>query len=151
MKPELSRLVSQAKILFVLPAILFVTSVSARAATAANENWPQWRGPMANGVAPDANPPTSWSESSNIKWKVKLPGSGSATPVVWGGKVFVETAVPTGKKPAASTKSAEPDDAPSGGGRGMGGEKPDEVYQFMLICLDRFTGKTLWQKTAREE
>lgn len=137
--------------LLLLPAIVFFAGVSARAATATDENWPQWRGPMANGVAPDANPPTSWSESSNVKWKVKLPGSGSATPVVWGDKVFVETAVPTGKKPAASAKPAESDDASSGGGRGMGGEKPDEIYQFMLVCLDGQTGKTLWQKIVREE
>ena len=38
------------------------------------EYWPQWRGPLTNGVAPKGNPPTTWSEQKNIKWKVKLPG-----------------------------------------------------------------------------
>ncbi|HWF20228.1 MAG TPA: PQQ-binding-like beta-propeller repeat protein [Verrucomicrobiae bacterium] len=154
MKSTLSRL-------FASPAILIGTSVAVslfcafavQAATSMEENWPQWRGPFANGVAPAANPPTSWSETSNIKWKVKLPGSGSATPIVWGDKAFVETAVPTGKKPEASAKADSENTAPGQGGRqgGMGGEKPDEIFQFMVVCLDRETGKTLWQKVAREE
>src|SRR5688572_13974363 len=55
----------------------------AAAAPSAEQNWPQWRGPLASGVAPAANPPVTWSEQSNMKWKVKLPGSGSATPIVW--------------------------------------------------------------------
>ena len=72
------------------------------------ENWPQWRGPLANGVAPEANPPTTWSESSNVKWKVALPGKGTSTPIIWGDKVFVTSAIPTGKKPAAAATAATP-------------------------------------------
>lgn len=151
MKAEFSKFVSQGKILIPLAAMLLLSGLPSQAATVADENWPQWRGPMANGVSPDGNPATSWSEASNIKWKVKLPGSGSATPIVWDGKVFVEAAVPTGKKSSTSAKPADSDEAPSGRRGGMGGEKPDEVYQFVVICLDRQTGKTLWQKIAREE
>lgn len=71
-------------------------------------NWPQWRGPQATGVAPDGHPPVSWSENENIKWKVKLPGSGAGTPIVWGGQVFIQAAIPTGKKiePPAEEKKA---------------------------------------------
>src|ERR1043165_2819193 len=47
-------------------------------------NWPQWRGPQLNGVAPAADPPVKWSETSNIRWKVRIPGEGSGTPVIWG-------------------------------------------------------------------
>src|SRR5581483_2336668 len=62
----------------------------------------------------------------------------------------IQTAVPTGKKPDASANSTPAsDENPRRGG--MGGEKPDELYQFMLLCLDRQTGKTLWQQIAREE
>src|SRR5438876_1220003 len=49
------------------------------AAAASGESlhyWPQWRGPLANGVAPHANPPLSWSESKNLRWKIPLPGKG---------------------------------------------------------------------------
>ena len=45
--------------------------------------WPQWRGPLATGVAPNANPPLEWSEEKNIRWKTQLPGSGISTPIVW--------------------------------------------------------------------
>ena len=61
-------------------------------------DWPQWRGPLSNGVSPDADPPIEWSESKNLKWKVKIPGLGSSTPIILGDKVFVTTAVATGKK-----------------------------------------------------
>src|SRR5687767_10936709 len=67
------------------------------------QDWPQWRGPLANGVAPAANPPTEWSESKNVKWKVKLAGSGSATPIVSGDRIYIQSAVPTGKKVAIAT------------------------------------------------
>src|SRR5262249_46283451 len=62
------------------------------------DNWHQWRGPEANGVAPKGDPPTRWDEKTNIKWKTPLPGRGSSTPVVWGNKVFVLTAIDTGRE-----------------------------------------------------
>ena len=125
------------------------------------QNWPQWRGPLANGVAPQADPPLQWSDSSNIKWKVALPGSGTATPIVWENRVFLLTAIPTGRKvespPTADAPAATPPGTGGqgqrrGGGRGFGGgARPTEVYQFVVLCLDRQTGKTLWQKVATEE
>jgi outer membrane protein assembly factor BamB len=102
----------------------------------------------------------SWSETEHVKWKVKIPGAGDATPIIWGDKVFVLTAIPTGKKAEAKssesgTPSAANADSPPGEERRqrgrMGGQKPDEIYQFAVLCLDRKTGKTLWQKIAREE
>ena len=69
--------------------------------TVSAENWPTWRGPQANGVAPGGNPPTEFSEEKNVQWKIKVPGSGSSTPVVWEDQVFILTAVTTGKKVAA--------------------------------------------------
>jgi outer membrane protein assembly factor BamB len=149
----------------VIAAFLSSSLILSAASNSANENWPQWRGPLSTGVAPDANPPTNWSESNNIKWKVKLPGRGNATPIVWGNQVFIQTAIGTGQKvEGAAEKKPEPAPAPadaSGGnggrrrqgppGGGMNSEKPHEKYQFVLLCLDRQTGKTLWQKVAREE
>ena len=105
------------------------------AGTVTAENWPTWRGPAANGVAPGGNPPTEFSESKNIQWKTKVPGSGSSTPVIWGDQVFVITAEKTGKKVAAAAggESRElrqrPDgERPEGRGRGeqgsRGGDRP---------------------------
>ncbi len=107
-------------------------------------NWPAWRGPLACGVAPTGNPPLKWSESSNVKWKVKIPGNGSATPVIWDDRVFVQTAIPTGRKVKPDATSVSAMSIPHG-------EAPDEVLQFAVLCLDRATGKILWQKILREE
>ncbi|MFP6902449.1 MAG: hypothetical protein VCB81_02200, partial [Verrucomicrobiia bacterium] len=62
-------------------------------------NWHQWRGPLGNGMAPEGNPPVRWSETNNLKWKVAIPGSGSATPIVWGNQIFVVSAIKTDRKP----------------------------------------------------
>jgi outer membrane protein assembly factor BamB len=159
------------------------TYFAAAADSAGKQFWPQWRGPLATGVAPDANPPLEWSESKNVKWKVKIPGEGHSTPAVWGDRIFVLSAVPTGKKPETKSGNAEtkpaveaeerirgsggggegpqgegrpregrPPGGPGGpGGRGFGGgAPPTETFQFTAMCLDRKTGKTLWQKVARE-
>ena len=132
-------------------------------AASVDDNWPQWRGPRQDGTAPLANPPVTWNETNNIKWKINIPGEGSATPIVWENKIFVQTAVPTGKKVEASTNASaaaeEPSRAsqderkgPGGPRRGRGaGPKPTEVEQFVLLCIDRDSGKVLWQKVAREE
>ena len=140
-----------------------VTSITAVAA-----DWPQFRGPSGTGEAPDANPPATWSETSNVKWKIKLPGSGTGTPIVTGDFIFIQTAISTGKKvepakvaaqpeAAAPRNDAQPGDSPRrqfGGGRpgGFGrGETPSEIQQFTVLCLERATGKTLWQKVVKEE
>jgi len=107
--------------------------------------WPHWRGVEQTGVAP-GNAPTQWSDTSNVAWKVAIPGRGHSTPVIWGDRVFVTTAVPTGRRiePAA--------DASGGRGRGRGfgggGEGANEEHRFEVLALDRLTGKTVWQQTA---
>ncbi len=135
--------------------------------------WPQWRGPLANGVAPQGNPPVTWGEKQNIQWKVECPQGGSGSPIVWGDKVFLLAAVPTGKpaqpsqsagrEPAgparpAAPGQARPETGPGAGkapGKASGGMpppvRPSAPYKFEVVCLDRNTGKTLWQRTAREE
>lgn len=141
---------------------------AASAASAPERHWPQWRGPLQNGVAPHANPPVEWNESKNVKWKVKLPGRGTATPIIWADQIFVQSAIPTGRKveapagqsgapasPAAESSganaTAQPARRPGGRGGGMRSGQPTETQQFVLLCLDRQTGRTLWQKVAREE
>jgi len=159
----------------IAPALLGLTfsfgfaGMSAPAATP-DQNCPQWRGPLQNGVAPSANPPATWSETNNVKWKVKIPGNGQATPIIWEDRVFIQTAIPTGKKvepspaeageqtPTVRPESGSPpgenrgEGGRPGGGRGRGGgQKPTEFHQFGALCLDRQTGKVLWQQIAREE
>src|SRR5918999_3997024 len=89
------------------------SSVPAGAPTADEaRNWPQWRGPLGTGEAPQAKPPIEWSETKNVRWKVAIPGVGKSTPVVWNDLVFVTTAIPKpGTKPAAA--DAAPGAAPA--------------------------------------
>jgi len=109
-----------------LTGLALALACSTRATTANAENWPTWRGPTANGVAPGGNPPTEFSESKNIQWKTKVPGSGSSTPVIWGDQVFVLTAEKTGKKVAAAA-SGESRERGQGAERRQrpGGERPE--------------------------
>ena len=57
--------------------------------TALSDNWPQWRGPTYNGISVEKGLPVEWSEGENVAWKLKLPGGSSATPIVWGKKIFL--------------------------------------------------------------
>ena len=115
----------------------------------ASRFWPQWRGPLLNGVAPHARPPVEWSETKNVRWKVAIPGKGSATPVVWGDRLYVLTAVPGEKKaPAAAPPAAAP---PAGGGRPRLSTPPDAVQRFTVMALRRSDGQVLWERVVREE
>jgi len=111
----------------------------------AERYWPQWRGPMMTGVAPHARPPIGWSESKNVRWKVALPGKGSATPVVWGDRIYVLTAVPGEKRPTASPAVAPTE------GRGRLAVPPDATQKFTILALRRSDGKVLWERVVREE
>lgn len=109
--------------------------------------WPAWRGPDYTGISPKGNPPVTWSESQNVKWKIKLSGDGSnSSAVIWGNKIFFQEALKTDVqgKPSASSGN-------SGGSRGPGGSPPSNVYKFNLVCVDRSSGSVLWEKTLREE
>jgi len=63
------------------------------AGVAAAGNWPGWRGPQGDGTSQEPNMPVHWSATSNVVWKTPLPGSGHASPIVWGERVFVVTAL----------------------------------------------------------
>jgi outer membrane protein assembly factor BamB len=56
------------------------------------ENWPQWRGPSANGISSETNLPIRWSRSENITWKLPLPAWSGSTPIVWGDRIFLNVA-----------------------------------------------------------
>ncbi len=138
---------------------LAVAASAVANAAPADENWGQWRGPLQNGLAPKADPTIEWSETKNIRWKFKIPGLGSATPIVWDDLVFVQTAVKVAGKPEARLTVAPQFAAqqrPQGeprprGGFGGGGGGPKEPHEFLLIAVNRATGEPVWQKTLRQE
>lgn len=131
-------------------ALALLDAGEANTAAVADNFWPQWRGPLARGVAPHGNPPVEWSEDKNVQWKVKIPGKGSSSPIVWGDRIFVLTAIPTGEEiepPAAE----EPEPESQQRRRRRQGINPTRAQKFVIFALDRQTGKILWQRTAREE
>src|SRR6516165_264488 len=81
----------------VLPNTSSVAADADRGGAEAQHNWPQWRGPLGTGVAPGAQPPIEWSETKNIRWKIAVPGKGHSTPIVWGERIFLTTAIPYGE------------------------------------------------------
>ncbi len=126
-------------------------------------DWHQWRGPDASGTAQNADPPTLWSETENVRWKIEVPGIGSSTPIILGDRVYVSTAVETDRvDQAAAAKSKAEADQPADsdqnenrrrgrrGGFG-GGPPPTNFYAFMVIAYDRVTGKEIWRTTATEQ
>jgi outer membrane protein assembly factor BamB len=142
----------------IITGVFFMTVALALALVAASPsadgdgNWPQWRGPRASGVAPTGDPPIDWGPAKNIKWKVEIPGKGSATPIVWGDTIFVLTAAPTNKRPPAkegpSAEAAAASGAQPGKVRHL---QPEFIQQFMVVAINRKDGTTRWQRTVREE
>ncbi len=122
---------------------------------AALGNWPQWRGPLLTGVAPQGNPPSEWSEDKNVKWKIDMPGESTGTPIVWGEQIFLTSAIKTdreGQPAPPPAEFAETSQEPGVGKRGfrLSGEAPKNVYEFSVVCFDRATGKQLWRQVANE-
>ena len=72
-----------------IAAAVAVVAFSGVSSDAYAENWPQWRGPSANGISPETNLPVTWSTTENIAWKLPLPAWSGSTPIVWGDRIFL--------------------------------------------------------------
>jgi outer membrane protein assembly factor BamB len=120
-----------------LLAVVLTPGLAKRKAQETQDHWPQWRGPEGTGVAPQGKPPLQWSEQTNIRWKVAIPGKGLSTPIVWGDRVFVTTAIPFGK--------AVERHAPSAHGAH---DNVDALRQqeFVVLALSRRDGAILWRR-----
>jgi len=102
------------------------------AAFSSADNWPAWRGETGQGTCNEKGVPLTWSAKENVRWKVKLPDTGSSTPIVWGDRIFLTQASDKDKWP------------PKGGKGGQGG--PSVARKRSLMCLDRADGALKWQK-----
>ena len=131
--------------LFPLAALgcaLAVSALAENAPTPADQGWTQWRGPLASGVAPHANPPLEWSEQKNVRWKIPLPGKGHSTPIVFGDRVYLTAAVPFGETlpPVHDTAPGAHDGVPV-----------TQRHQFIVLAVERRDGRIAWRKVVREE
>ena len=107
---------------FVVPRLAMLIASLTAVSTGRADEWAHWRGPLGNGAAPSAKPPVEFDAATKVRWKVPLPGRGSGSPVVWGDRVFVTTAVP------------------------VAGE--DGMLDFRVLCFDRATGAERWSRSA---
>jgi len=122
--------------------IIVAAAVTPQSLREIRQEWPSFRGPAATGVADGQKLPDSWDveKGANILWKTAVPGLAHASPIVWGDRIFLATAV-------SSLQNAT--FKPGLYGEGTASEDKS-VHRFQVICLDRKTGKTLWVRTAYE-
>lgn len=124
-------------------AFLGISSEAQQTASPAEGAWPHWRGPLDTGVAlTDA--PERWDDATNVAWRAELPGRGHSSPAVWGDRIFVTTAVPTGR-------TASPPGTGEEGGprrRASGGTAAFEEQRFEVLALDRSSGDIAWRRVA---
>src|SRR5450759_1649362 len=125
----------------ILSLLIGVSAIAADAPDA----WPSWRGPDFNGVA-RGGAPLTWSDQDHIAWKAQVPGKGHSSPVIWGDRIFLTTAVPTGNAPAAA--AANPAPGPGRRGGFGGGGEPQAEQKLLVLAFDRGTGKQLWERVA---
>jgi len=128
--------------LFLFPGIgrALIKKNAANEVPYASANWPQFRGIQASGLAKDQNLPLKWdvAKGTNIAWKAPIPGLGHSSPVVWGDKVFVTTAVGEGGEAYLKV-----------GRYGQSPDNPEDyIHHYRIYCLHKNTGKVIWAQTA---
>ena len=114
--------------------ILFFAFLTAT--TAFGQNWPQWRGPTADGISTEKSLPVRWSKTENIAWRAPLEGQGTSTPVIWGDSIFLTSQMGDGPYEG---RSRDFDDAAVARRTGSRGQ-----VQFAVQAFDRRNGKLLW-------
>jgi len=113
-----------------------ISRADGRAAT----HWPQFRGPNASGVAVGYPTPVEWDAASgrNILWKTPVPGLGHSSPVIWGDRIFITTAVSRAGESSLKV--------------GLYGDitplNEQVEHEWKVLCLDKKTGRALWEQTA---
>ncbi len=122
--------------------VILYACLSGCSAEPEDVNWPSYRGPQASGIAENYPTPTTWNtaKSENIKWKTPIPGLGHSSPVIWGDRIFITTAL-----------SGQQNDSLRVGL--YGDIKPVEdqsVHKWFIYCIDKNTGKILWEKLGFE-
>jgi len=114
----------------------------AAASLASAADWPQFRGPSASGVGSGAKPPVQWdaTKGTNVVWKAEIPGLAVSSPIVWGDRVYVTTAISSDSTQKFRTGLYGDTDSVNDTSR----------HQWKVMALDKLTGKLLWQQTAHE-
>jgi outer membrane protein assembly factor BamB len=124
------------KLIVLARTALFLIAATPVIAADSSGNWLQFRGPGALGVADHPNVPDRWSATSNVTWKIEIPGRGWSSPIVWDSRVFVTTVISSGE--------VEPPKM----GLYFGGERkeiPKAEHRWLTLCYDLESGRELWR------
>ena len=125
-----------------LSSVLFAAVLGAEPAT-----WAQWRGPGGQGVSNETGLPTEWSAAQNVLWKAEVPGRGHSSPIVWGDRLFLTTAIEGEVVPGAKGVKHIADGQEFVHPDGVGA---DRKHTLKVLALDAGTGRLLWERTAWE-
>ena len=148
-------------------AFFWVLPIVSAGENDSSKNWNHFRGPTANGISTTAKPPTKWSSTDNVAWKIEVPGKGSSSPIVWNDKVFLTTAIPEGATPQQPERMSRAEIREKFDENGDGEldenerqaaiqfmrqrrNKTLQTHKFVVMCFDRNTGKKIWEDTASE-
>jgi len=121
-------------------SLMLLALIATQGIANADDNWPRFRGPNADGVAEDNDRlPLIWSKTQNIQWVADVPGLGWSSPVIWGDHVFVSTVV-----------SDDQNDGPKKGlYQGLGVTTPAKgTHHWLVYCFDLKTGAVRWKYEA---
>jgi outer membrane protein assembly factor BamB len=125
-----------------LLALLSASPPTAGESAGQTVNWPSFRGPNASGIAEGYGTPAVWDveKRKNVRWKTPIPGMGHSSPIVWGNRIFLTSAISGQEKPELKV--------------GLYGDvtpvTDDTVHRWKVYCLDKTTGRVMWERTARE-
>jgi len=128
-------------------SLLMILAISLAVPTQAGDgDWPSFRGPAHTGVAANADPPIEWGEDDNVRWKVQLEGTGHASPVVWGDRIYVMSAMKTDREVVAqpAAQAQRQGDRPPR-------VVPTHVHRFLVSAHSLKDGKPVWSTVVREE
>ena len=102
--------------------------------------WSQYRGYYSNGILDNADLPEEWDvpQNKNIKWKKEIPGLGLSSPVVWGDKLFITTAI----------SESDSEGLKTGIYGDIGSVNDDSEHEWKVICLNKYDGETIWERTS---
>ena len=124
-------------------ASITIALATALTAGVAADNWPQWRGPQGQGISTETQLPAEWAPGRNVSWKTPLP-HGYSSPIVWGDRVFLTTAVEGEVVPGVVPESVRIEQPHPESVAG------DKKHTLKLLALDAKTGKVVWEQTAYE-
>ena len=125
-------------------ALLLSSVVIGLAVGGSSDVWPQFRG-NGSGIVEGSPLPTEWGPDKNVRWKTQIPGVAWSSPVIWGDKVFVTTAITDNQYKPGPPNTSPPPKVPPGSG------PPNDVYRWEVVCLDRESGEVIWRQEAMKD